>query len=149
VSWTHGASVSLAQLATADPNGQSRIRFELTPSAPLDATIVKTAPQLMQVWFEPLQTPNGVIAAGAPTSLSLVRGQLTFGATLVWLSTDVAPASKVLSAGGRLLIRLHCWNLIDANQRMFSSAPDALQPGIPTLHLAGGVLESWLFIKSG
>ncbi len=38
------------------------------------------------------------------------------------------------------------WDVWDGNSRMFSSAPDALVK-VKTLHLPGGVLESWLFLQ--
>jgi hypothetical protein len=103
----------------------------------------------MQVWFEAGQGAQGSPPNGVPAPIVMLHGVFTMSETLVWLGNDAAQALVVLNSGGRLFIRLHCWNLVDAQSRIFSAAPDALLPGVKTLHLPGGVLESWVFIAAG
>jgi len=82
----------------------------------------------------------------------VIDGHLTLAAqSLAWVPTlniDLLTRVLLSAAGGRILIRIHCGNLLDGNRRVFSAATDALFSAI-SLRLPGGVLESWFFIKGG
>jgi len=142
VSWQHGATV--------DPATAAKLLLALrgTLSGPLLPELLDAQPQLLQVWFEPLQELDQT-APGTP-ALKVVNGQLKLSSqTFAWAATLAAAVlTRALVAGGRVLIRIHCGNLIDTKKRAFSAATDALFDA-ESLHLPGGALESWFFVKPG
>jgi hypothetical protein len=143
VSWKHGTTV--------DPATAAKLLLALRGdlSSPLLPALLDAQPQLLQVWFEPLQE-LGPAAPVAPPALKVVNGQLKLaGQTLAWAATLTSDVlTRALIGGGRVLIRIHCGNLIDTRKRVFSAATDALF-GADSLRLPGGVLESWFFVKGG
>jgi hypothetical protein len=142
VSWQHGSTV--------DPVTAAKLLLALrgSLSSPLLPAVLDAQPQLVQVWFEPLQE-LGQTAPGTP-ALKVVNGQLKLASqTFTWAATLASDVlTRALVAGGRVLIRIHCGNLIDAKKRVFSAATDALFDA-ESLRLPGGVLESWFFVKPG
>jgi hypothetical protein len=146
--------VKLAQLmpTTSVPPAQV-IQLELTPSVPVSPTLRQQSPQIMQVWFEPGQSATGAVGstASSPAPIVSLHGKLVFGDTLVWTGADSPNGLGTLQQGGRLLVRLHCTDLFDAGDRMFSSTPGALAlvSKVQTMTLPGGVFESWVFVVGG
>jgi hypothetical protein len=103
----------------------------------------------MQVWFEPL---SATTPAGARTAASILtfEGKLQLTPqTMNWtLGLDPPTLRGALGAGGRVLVRIHCGNLFDAQKRVFSSSLDQIL-GTTSLRLPGGVFESWFFVAPG
>jgi hypothetical protein len=142
VSWQHGATVTL-------PQAQQLLQgLHADLSAPLLADLVTAQPQLMQVWFEPARSAAGAAQLSAP--ILVIQGKLVLAAQLLTWTATPTPDGLVgtLAPGGRLIIRIHCGNLLDALKRVFSAATDALFPAV-SLRLPGGVLESWFFVRAG
>jgi collagen triple helix repeat protein len=141
VSWQHGATVTPA-LAV-----QLLLAMRCDLSRTVLPEMIKVQPQLLQVWFEPTQNPS----VPQPAGLLVIDGQLTLATQLLtWVPTLSADllTKALLGTGGRVVIRIHCGNLLDGNRRVFSAATDALFSAI-SLRLPGGVLESWFFVRGG
>jgi len=51
--------------------------------------------------------------------------------------------------GGRVQIRIHCGHLLDANSRVFSGSVDAATGFNSGVRPAGGIFESWFFVRRG
>jgi hypothetical protein len=143
VSWSHGATLAAPQAV------QLLQGLKCDLSRALLADLVTAQPQLMQVWFEPARNPTPTNTA-PPSSLMTIDGKLLLAPqTLTWAITQTPELlQRTLIAGGRVLIRIHCGNLLDAQKRVFSAATDALFQAV-SLRLPGGVLESWFFVKAG
>jgi hypothetical protein len=123
------------------------LKGNLTKS--LHPDLVRTPPQLMQVWFEP-PSQQSVAGARAAASILTLEGKLQLTPqTLMWtLGLDAAAVRVALGAGGRVLVRIHCGNLWDAQKRVFTSSLDQIL-GTTSLRIPGGVLESWFFVAPG
>ncbi|MEP7383810.1 MAG: hypothetical protein ABI910_19140, partial [Gemmatimonadota bacterium] len=65
--------------------------------------------------------------------------------TISWTSVSTAGELKVALQPGRILIRLHCGALFDANKKQFSASMAPLL-GTQGLILPGGVFESWFLV---
>jgi hypothetical protein len=87
--------------------------------------------------------------AGPPLPILTLNGAVQVTPqTLSWVAaTPAGVLSESFIRGGRILIRIHCGFLYDAKRRPFSAALDAILQQMDTLHLPGGVLESWFFVK--
>jgi len=134
INWHHNATDPLRRLDSL------RIRF----SAALDPKLLELLPPVVQVWAELQPADNG----NAPAPILVVHGALTASdqATLVWgVSDSLDVAAKTLLPGTRILIRVHCALLFDAQHRIVSAAPDRLV-AFATPHLPGGIFESWFTI---
>jgi hypothetical protein len=120
--------------------------LQIRPSSPFHGQIVQTAPQVVQVWFEPDPSPT----AAAITSHVVVLGSTRFTADqITWAATAPTILTQALVAGGRLQIRIHCGHLIDANMRVFSGSADAATTFNSGVRAAGGIFESWFFVRRG
>jgi hypothetical protein len=76
-------------------------------------------------------------------------GSKISGGVLQWAVADSPEALKrIMLSGGRVLIRIHCGHMFAQDKRPFSAALDAVT-GFSTLHVPGGVFESWFFVKAG
>jgi hypothetical protein len=145
VSWKHGVTVSASQAAQLLAGLRADLSRDLLPD------LLTAQPQVLQVWFEPPLPllpiiPSVPQLAGIFTmdgALRVAAQQLTWTAAL---TADIL--TRVFAGGGRLLLRIHCGNLLDGRRRVFSAATDSLFAA-ETLHLPGGVLESWFFVKAG
>ncbi|HWS12260.1 MAG TPA: hypothetical protein VN279_05655, partial [Rhodocyclaceae bacterium] len=118
-------------------------------SLPLHPRVVEMQPRVVQVWYEP-DSPRTVTASTVltkPQSILTVHGALKIDLqAITWSLTDTAEQLvKVLSLGGRVIVRVHCGHLVDRKERPFSSALDAVV-GFPTPHVPAGVWESWFFV---
>jgi hypothetical protein len=135
--WAHASTV-VAQSVVP-------LRLSASTSRPLRADQVESPPAAVQVWFEP-----GDSQANAPQPILVVHGTLRLGSSnLDWASNDSSDALfRMFARGGRLLIRIHCTNLLDRDGNMLSAATDAFRLG-EALHIPGGVFESWFFVQPG
>ena len=119
-----------------------------TVSAPLDTSVLESVPQVFHVWFEPKPAtlPDGTIAA--PTVLRVMDGRVRFAPQVVtWGTTHTDPSlNELLSPGGRVLVRVQCPNLYDAERRPLSATLAGLLK-LAGPHPPGGVFESWWFVK--
>jgi hypothetical protein len=142
VSWPHGATLPSNEVTQALSKLSVVLSHKLLPQ------IIKTQPQVVQVWFE-LETASqtGGNTTVPATQLAL-HGSLKFdGQSLIWSATDSPESLKrIFAAGGRLQIRVHCGYLITTDQRPISAALDVVT-GFGTLHVPGGIFESWFFVK--
>jgi hypothetical protein len=122
--------------------------LKINLSRSLHAEVQDQVPQVMQVWFEPSSRP-GQGGLGAPLPLQVLEGRIQLTPqTLTWTSAHAANAlAETFRGGGRVLIRLHCGFLYDANRRPFSAAPEAVLT-LDSLRLPGGVLETWFFVRA-
>ena len=145
LSWDHNSTVPLPQAITLLASLKCRL------SRSLHADVITEQPQLMQVWFEPpprvSTAPN---ATKQPAVVMTFDGKLQFTAqTLTWTgSLDPTALRTTLGQGGRVLIRIHCANLYDAQKKVFSAGLDQIV-GTTALRLPGGVFESWFFVTAG
>jgi hypothetical protein len=113
---------------------------------------VQPPPQVIQVWLETGGTA-ATPAAPQPTPVLVIHGAMSFtpdGRQITWKVTDATDVilRAAQTVGARVLVRVHCWQLFDANNGIFSAAPDALL-GFPTPKVPGGILESWFFLPRG
>ena len=144
VSWRHEATLAVSDAATL----LQALRCNL--SRPIHPELQSTPPDVVQVWFEPLSTGSAAAGqAGPPLAILTLNGNVQVAAqTLSWACAHPAGVlSESLARGGRVLIRIHCGYLYDAKRRLFSAALDAILQQLDTLHLPGGALESWFFVK--
>lgn len=136
VSWPHGETVPGDTAASLLREG-----IKLSLSLSLHQTIQDTQPQLVTVWFQADTAPPQPELFFAPT------GRAKFSPrTIVWATVnDPDVLRRTFRRPGRLLLRLHCDALFDANRRQFSSSL-AKMLGLEGLALPGGVFESWIFV---
>ena len=109
---------------------------------------MQTAPQVVQVWFEPeaVSTP----APAATTPHLVVLGSTKLAADqITWAPAAPGPLAQALIPGGRVQIRIHCGHLLDANSRVFSGSVDAATGFNSGVRPAGGIFESWFFVRRG
>jgi hypothetical protein len=113
-------------------------------SKPFHPTVRETSPQAVQVWFEPGAVSS--TAQSTPRQIMAFHGKLSYDVqTLVWAMTDDdATVNRLLVAGGRVMIRVHCGVIGDADGRAFSAAQNVLARWA-TLPVPGGIFESWFF----
>jgi hypothetical protein len=114
-------------------------------SKPFHPLVRETAPQSVQVWFEPAGGASAT-AQSAPRQVMTLHGKLSYDLrSLAWeLVDDDAVVTRLFVAGGRVIIRVHCGVLGDEDGRAFSSAQTALARW-ETLPVPGGIFESWFF----
>ncbi len=114
-------------------------------SKPFHPLVRETAPQTVQVWFEPAGAASAT-AQSAPRQVMTLHGKLSYDLrSLAWeLVDDDAVVTRLFVAGGRVIIRVHCGVLGDEDGRAFSSAQTALARW-ETLPVPGGIFESWFF----
>jgi hypothetical protein len=127
------------------------LRLGIDLGSPLNDGVLRLQPQVFQVWFEAQGKPQTGGPGTVPQAIVALNGSLTYAPRHIdWTSTDLPTAlQSVLAPGGRVLIRIHCSNLFDVQNLMFSASTDVLALGAPTPHLPGGVFESWLFVVLG
>jgi hypothetical protein len=142
VSWPHGATLPSNEVMQALSKLSVVLSHKLLPQ------IIKSQPQVVQVWLE-LETSSQTGGnTTVPATQLVLHGSLKFdGQSLIWSATDNPETLKrILAAGGRLQIRVHCGYLITTDQRPVSAALDVVT-GFGTLHVPGGIFESWFFVK--
>jgi hypothetical protein len=126
-------------------------QFTVTLSDGLGAGTLSINPQLVQVWFEP-DAVAGTAAGGvsSPATIFTIHGTTRFaGNTIVWVrGDDDQNVTRIITPGGRVLIRIHCGFLFATDNRNFSAALDCVTNQAST-HVPGGVFESWFFVKLG
>jgi hypothetical protein len=134
LSWPHNGTLSPQHAA------ERLAALIFTLESPLHPDLVRAPPPVVQVWVE---TAN---AQAAMPILSLAGTVKLDAQTVVWSSGMTADLlAKSLPLGARVLLRLHCGWLFDANKRPYSSTSSALM-GIPVPRMPGGVFESWFFV---
>jgi Collagen triple helix repeat (20 copies) len=151
VNWKHGTIMAVADAQNALVAGLS-VAF----SQALAAAILEQQPPVVEVWFESelkalLQVTTAAISAPSPGPIFVLHGSSKFvnKTQITWTPSDhVQHLQRTLTLGGKILIRIHCGHLFTDDKRPFSSALDAVT-GVPTLHVPGGVFESWFFVKAG
>jgi hypothetical protein len=115
----------------------------VTINRSLSAAVVKAAPVVTQVWFEPLGGTQ------PPRPLLAIDGTMKYAAqTIGWTTRHQPPELIKLLAGGlgRILVRVHCWYLLDQKGKPVSSSPEIIiSSGLPPM--PGGVFESWFWVK--
>ena len=144
VNWRHDATLAASEAATLLQALKCNLSRSLHPE------LQSASPDVVQVWFEPLSKGTAATGqAGPPLAILTLNGDVqATPQTLSWVCAHPAGLlSESLARGGRVLIRIHCGYLYDAKRRPFSAALDAILQPLDTLHLPGGVLESWFFIK--
>lgn len=117
--------------------------ISVTLTRSLDPSVVSAPGSVVQVWFESIGT------GAPPQPIIAFDGKLAVSARVVrWVSAH-QPNDVVKTLGrsvGRILVRVHCSYLLDANKRPVSSTPDlVLRAGFPAM--PGGVFESWFFVR--
>jgi len=143
VSWAHGALVSAEEAASLLKE------LHLKLSHALHESVQAQQPPVVQVWFEPGESATG--GQAGPLPLQVLNGRLKLSPQeLVWAHAfaNTAVLARILGAGGRVLVRLHCGFLFDADRRPFSGTVRALT-GLEAAGPPGGVLESWFFARQG
>lgn len=141
INWPHDGPLSVAQATSLLQGG-----LQVTLSRSLDPGQQGAPPAVFEVWFQP--DPTGA-AAGPDTPLPIASlfGRLkATPQTITWAPAFSAEGMKSTIRPGRLLVRVHCGALVDAKQRQFSATLTAIL-GVNGLVLAGGVLESWFFVR--
>jgi hypothetical protein len=148
--WPFIAKTNWPQDASLSANDALALlqKVQLSLSSPLSSRTQERQPLVVQIWFE----PAGADATGAPAvpvALQALHGsQKLSPRDIVWTSSDNKDRlSSVLSASGRLMLRVHCGHLVDEKERSFSSSVDALV-GVQSPHLPAGVFEGWCFVGS-
>jgi hypothetical protein len=129
---------------------QALKQLNVTLTAALNPQLQAAKPQVVQVWFE--GDPAVVLTATvlpAPSTVFTIHGTTTFdGTVMLWTrKDDDKTLTSVLQPGGRVLIRIHCGYLLDAQNRTFSAALDTVTH-VATTHVPGGVFESWFFVSA-
>jgi hypothetical protein len=124
---------------------QQGLIFDLTDA--LHRQVLEFQPQVVQVWFEPAAPAT---TNAQPQPIVTINGRASFdNQVIIWRTTDTpALIGRSMINGGRLLIRLHCGHLFDANERVYSSAHDCITR-IATPHVPGGTFEGWVFVQRG
>jgi hypothetical protein len=86
----------------------------------------------------------------SPGSIVVIHGVAKLDTdVIVWSRADNDDLlARVLSSGGRLIIRIHCGHLLDHERRPFSSSLDGVL-GSQSPHAPGGVHETWMFVRGG
>jgi hypothetical protein len=151
VTWKHGTTT-----AAADAQNVLVAGLSIAFSQALAGTIIEQQPPVVEVWFESelkalLQVTTAAISAPSPGPIFVLHGSSKFvnKTQITWTPSDhVQHLQRTLTLGGKILIRIHCGHLFTDDKRPFSSALDAVT-GVPTLHVPGGVFESWFFVKAG
>jgi hypothetical protein len=123
-------------------------------SQPLLSQLLQVPPPVLEVWFEPGTGPRGVQVGALP--LGVIHGSLRAEPqALIWSHLATVPIGTVgialnaiLAVGGRVIVRLHCGHLLDAQRRPFSASLQALN-GFDGPRLPGGVFESWFVVSTG
>jgi hypothetical protein len=117
--------------------------IRITINRSLSALVQKAKPFVTQVWYEPIgstQPPQPVIA---------LDGAMKYSPQTVGWTTRHTPEDlrKMFAQGaGRVLIRVHCWYLLDQKGKPVSSSPELIiASGLPPM--PGGVFESWFWVK--
>jgi hypothetical protein len=131
------------------PEAASTLReLQIRPSSPIHEQVARTQPQVVQVWFEP-----DVAATPAPVpttpQLAILGGTKIGSDQITWAAAAAGTLPQALSVGGRVQIRVHCGHLIDANLRVFSGSADAATGFDSGVRPAGGIFESWFFVRRG
>jgi hypothetical protein len=114
--------------------------LQVTLSRSLDVSQQQSAPQAVEVWFEP--DPTGVTTA-APVPLPIVS---IFGSlkvtpqTITWIPNLPPSSFDAILRHGRLLVRIHCGVLIDAKQRTILVDAHG-NPRLHGTHTSRGVRE--------
>jgi hypothetical protein len=142
INWQQAAQLTPAAATTL----LQRLRIDL--SNQLHGTVLEMQPQVVQVWFEP--GVGATVAGSTPVAIQVLHGQINIETQAInWaLSDNVATATKLLTQGGRILIRVHVSHLFDANGRPFAPALEVLT-GMKYPHVPGGAWESWVFVVAG
>lgn len=132
VSWVHGTRLSVADAVTL--LGRT---LTCTLSSP-PSTRGGIPP--WQVTFE---------QQGASSPCFVLHGTAGLDATkslLTWLCSDsISSLTTLLTPGGRLRLRIHCWALKDKNNVQYSASPTWFI-GTSSPRRPGGVIESWVYI---
>jgi hypothetical protein len=144
VNWPHNGTAPTALLS----------QLTVSLSVPFGARVLQFKPPMpiIQVWVETGGT-SATPAAPQPSALLVLHGTTTFSTdntTLTWKATDALDVLNrtAQTTGARILVRIHCWLLTDAQNVIFSAAPDAIL-GLATPKVPGGILESWFSLPKG
>jgi hypothetical protein len=145
VSWEHGRRENL-------DGAMGRLReAQVTLSKPIHQRTADTQPACVQVWYEPdmrIVTGNATVRIPA-TILTLHLNVKLDGTLIVFNVVDgEAQLREMMRPGGRILIRIHCGHVLDADERPFSASLDAIT-GTTSPHAPGGVHETWFFVAAG
>lgn len=154
INWKHGATVGVAEAqgALISTNG-----LVIALSHTLAAAVIQKQPQIVEVWYQTeargqVAGTTANILGSSPGTVMVLHGTSKLqadGRVITWAASDHPQLlQRVLSIGGKILIRVHCGHIFDKDGRPFSSALDVLT-GVKTLHVPGGVFESWFFVKAG
>ena len=117
----------------------------------LDAAVLERQPQVVEVWLAmEARTVTGNTTLSSPGSIVVIHGVAKLDTdVIVWSRADNDDLlARVLSSGGRLIIRIHCGHLLDHERRPFSSSLDGVL-GSQSPHAPGGVHETWMFVRGG
>ncbi len=140
ISWGHDQTISAGQATQLLQGG-----LQFTLSRSLEPGLQTANPQVMQVWLEPLISPDNQ-SKTSPQPILTLPGKLRITPqTISWVTISTPSELKATVQLGRVLIRLHCGALFDANKKQFSASMAPLL-GTQGLILPGGVFESWFII---
>jgi hypothetical protein len=139
IGWPHDGRVR-----AADAMGLLR-GIKVGFSKPFHPLVRERSPQAVQIWLEPAGAVSNT-AQSSPRQILAFHGKLGYDVqSLVWsLTDDETAVLRLLQAGGRVMIRIHCGVLGDVDSRAFSSAAIVLARW-ETLPVPGGIFESWFF----
>lgn len=137
ISWGHDQTISAGQAMQLIQGG-----LQLNLSRSLEPSLQTANPQVLQVWLEPLISPDNQ-SRTAPQAILTLPGKLRITPqTISWVTVSTPSELKATLQLGRVLIRLHCGTLFDANKKQFSASLAPLL-GLQGTILPGGVFESW------
>jgi hypothetical protein len=141
VSWEQGRRVAIDQILAILREAV------ITLSAGLHARTIEGQPACVQVWCEP-DARSTAGTAPAPI-LNFHTNTKLDGNHIVFAVTDgEGQVRSALKQGGRILIRVHCGQLMDGAERPFSASLDGIL-GTKSPHAPGGVHETWFFAAAG
>ena len=140
ISWGHDQTISASQATQLLQGG-----LQFTLSRSLEAGLQTANPQVVQVWMEPLISSDNQ-SRTAPQAILTLPGRLRITPqTISWTTISTPSELKATIQLGRIVIRLHCGALFDANKKQFSATLAPLL-GLQGTILPGGVFESWFLI---
>jgi len=137
ITWKHDAVVSPAA-AVDQLSG-----IQITISRSLSDAVQKANSAVIQIWYEPLGPTQ------PPWPIVTLDGVMRYSPqTIGWsLQNQRDDLLKLFAQHlGRILIRVHCWYLLDQKGKPVSSSPEVIiSSGLPPM--PGGVFESWFWVK--
>ena len=120
--------------------------LRIRPSSPIHPDVITANPQVVEVWFQPKAPSTNV----GTTVVVVVNGTTKLQADAInWAADAPTTLTQVLAQGGRVLIRVHCGHLMDAEKRVFSGSVDGVTGFESEVRAPGGVFESWFFVRLG